>query len=109
MEQAKSLGAVVPPFWHTEVANQLGLKRRAQKISEAELAMALELIDDLALTTDRHIALTPENILDVMTRYQLTAYDAVYLELAVRLKLPLATFDRELIAAAPHAGVSLVL
>ncbi len=71
--------------------------------------MSLELIDDLNLTTDRHIALTPRNILNVISQYQLTAYDAVYLELAMRLKLPLATFDHELIAAAPQAGVSLVI
>ncbi len=109
LQQVKTFGAVVPPFWHTEVANQLGLKRRDQKISQAELVIALELITDLDLTTDGHIALTPLPILDLMAKYKLTAYDAVYLELAIRLKLPLATFDRELLAAAPHAGVSLVI
>jgi predicted nucleic acid-binding protein len=38
----------------------------------------------------------------------LTAYDAAYLELAKRKGRPLATFDKDLIAAAPQEGVSLV-
>jgi predicted nucleic acid-binding protein len=41
-------------------------------------------------------------------RYGLTAYDAAYLELAIRKGLPLATFDKELIAAAPLEGVKLI-
>jgi predicted nucleic acid-binding protein len=41
-------------------------------------------------------------------RYGLTAYDAAYLELAKRKGLPLATFDKELIAAATLEGVALV-
>ena len=41
-------------------------------------------------------------------RHRLSAYDAVYLELAHRLRLPLATADRALLAAAPEAGVELL-
>jgi predicted nucleic acid-binding protein len=40
--------------------------------------------------------------------HQLTAYDAAYLELAIRYKLPIATFDQALAKAAQAAGVSLV-
>ena len=46
-------------------------------------------------------------VLDLMRRHRLTAYDATYLELAIRLRLPLATKDRELLAAAPLVGVPL--
>jgi predicted nucleic acid-binding protein len=47
-------------------------------------------------------------ILDVARRYQLSSYDASYLELALRKQVPLATFDRELIRAARQAGVELL-
>jgi predicted nucleic acid-binding protein len=43
-----------------------------------------------------------------MRAYELTAYDATYLELAMRLKLPLATLDVQLIAAAKRAAVPLI-
>jgi predicted nucleic acid-binding protein len=47
-------------------------------------------------------------LLPVVRRYGLSAYDAAYLELAKRRGLPLATFDKELINAAPQEGVALV-
>ena len=95
-------------LWHLEVANLLGRSLRHRTIAQGEVTIAFELIQRLNLQTDS-TTLSSAEVVAWMTRYQLTAYDAVYLELAVRLKLPLATFDRELIAAAPHAGVSLVL
>ena len=42
-----------------------------------------------------------------MKRHRLTGYDAAYLELARRLRLPLATKDADLLRAAPVAGVAL--
>jgi predicted nucleic acid-binding protein len=40
--------------------------------------------------------------------YHLSAYDAAYLELAIREGLPLATLDDDLRRAASDAGVALV-
>jgi predicted nucleic acid-binding protein len=40
-------------------------------------------------------------------KFDLTFYDAMYLELAARLALPLATFDKELMKTAPLANVRL--
>ena len=41
-------------------------------------------------------------------RHSLTIYDAVYLEIAIRRSLPMATLDRELVNAARLEGVPLV-
>ncbi len=49
-----------------------------------------------------------KTILALAAQYRLTFYDAAYLELAMRLTLPLATLDDELLKAAPLAGVQLV-
>jgi predicted nucleic acid-binding protein len=40
-------------------------------------------------------------------KYGVSAYDAAYLALALRLGLPLATIDRRLRAAADAAGIAL--
>jgi predicted nucleic acid-binding protein len=46
-------------------------------------------------------------ILDLARRYRLSAYDAAYLELALRTQSPLASIDRALCSAAASAGVVL--
>jgi predicted nucleic acid-binding protein len=48
------------------------------------------------------------DLLVLVRRYGLTAYDAAYLELAKRKGLPLATLDKELITAASQESVALV-
>jgi predicted nucleic acid-binding protein len=47
-------------------------------------------------------------VIRVATEYQLTVYDAAYLELAKRTKLPLASLDGDLRKAALAAGVALL-
>lgn len=108
LRQALADGGVVPALWHLEVANQLGRSLRHRTIAQVDLNIAFELIQRIDLHTDSR-PWTSVEVVSLMTEYQLTAYDAVYLELAIRLRLPLATFDRELIAAAPRAGVSLIV
>lgn len=48
------------------------------------------------------------NVLPRAQRYNLTVYDATYLELAIRKKLPLATLDDKLIASARAEGLSVL-
>jgi predicted nucleic acid-binding protein len=99
-------GAVVPPLWFVEIANGLGMAERRGRIAEARLPEALSLLHSLPLTISEPPSLTwCESILALMRAYQLTAYDATYLELASRCRLPLATRDRDLLVAAPAAGV----
>lgn len=45
-------------------------------------------------------------VMDLARAYELSAYDAAYLELALRLGLPLATLDVRLRSAAERAGVA---
>lgn len=47
------------------------------------------------------------SIYELAQKYNLTSYDAAYLELAIRLGAPLATNDQDLINAAGQAGISL--
>jgi predicted nucleic acid-binding protein len=102
-------GAVVPALWRLEIANSLTVAVRRGRI-EANFRRAA--LTDLALLdiaiddqTDVHAW---GETLRVADFFQLTMYDAAYLELAQRRNLPLATLDSELRAAAKSLGLGLM-
>jgi predicted nucleic acid-binding protein len=99
--------AIVPPLWELELVNvgRTAVKRSTLTDDEARLAVSFVL--GLPITVDRAIV-PPERVLSLALTYDLTAYDAAYLELAMRLKLPIAAKDGDLRDAAEKAGVSLV-
>lgn len=99
--------AIVPPLWELELVNvgRTAVKRSTLTDDEARLAVSFVL--GLPITVDRAIV-PPERVLSLALTYGLTAYDAAYLELALRLKLPIAAKDGDLRDAADKAGVSLV-
>ena len=73
-----------------------------------ELDRALQILLALPIQTDLIAdSVLFEKIPVLAEQYALTAYDAAYLELALRERLPLATLDRQLRAAASSAGVAL--
>lgn len=102
-------GAVIPALWFVEITNVLGLAERRGRIEAAGLQEALRLLRSLPLVVDEPPSLAwSEPVLQLMRAHRLTAYDASYLELARRRGLPLATKDRDLLAAAPAVGVPLL-
>lgn len=102
-------GAVVPPLWFVEITNVLGMAERRGRITQAEVAEALRLLGSLPLAVDEPPSLGWSGpVLELMRAHRLTAYDATYLDLARRRGIPLATKDRDLLAAAPAIGVSLM-
>ena len=102
-------GAVVPSLWRIEVANALQMAVRRGRIDEGyrDLSIADLAIMDIVVDTesDRHVWSTTLNLAN---RFRLTLYDAVYLELAHRLALPLASLDRQLRRAASALGLALL-
>jgi predicted nucleic acid-binding protein len=99
-------GAVAPLHWPLEVANSLTVAIRRYRISADQRAEFLANLARLDIATDAH---TNEHAwsaaLHLADLYNLTVYDAAYLELAQRLRVPLATLDKDLAAAARKAGV----
>ena len=98
--------AVVPAIWPLEVGNVLAVAERKRRLDNASVTRFLELLGQLPLIYE------PEqknrmlrNILDLAREYRLSTYDASYLDLAMRLGLPLATRDGDLIKASKQAGV----
>jgi predicted nucleic acid-binding protein len=102
-------GAVVPSLWHLEVANSLTVAVRRKRISPAERADALSDLAQLDVSvddeTEQHAWRATAQLADL---HGLSVYDAVYLELAQRKRLPLVTLDKALIRAAEAAGVEVL-
>ncbi|MBU2743233.1 MULTISPECIES: type II toxin-antitoxin system VapC family toxin [Acidithiobacillus] len=102
-------GLCVPAHWALEVCNALLAGARRGRITMPELR---ELLPDLRLLPEaidhQTDAAAWSATLDLADEHGLTIYDAAYLELALRKKLPLATLDKQLLAAALAVGVALV-
>lgn len=97
---------VVPCLWWFEVRNILIVNERRRRITESDTASFLLNLSLLRLRVDPS---PDENALLRLARaHRLSAYDAAYLELAQRERLPLATLDADLRRAAAGEGVALV-
>ncbi|MGH2459121.1 MAG: type II toxin-antitoxin system VapC family toxin [Chloroflexota bacterium] len=101
--------AVVPSIWPLEAANVLLLAERRQRISEAQLSHFVTILRSLPITVSEiRLEAATGPVLSLARSHRLTAYDAAYLELAMREVLPPATQDHDLAAAARRVGVPLV-
>ncbi len=109
LELVKMEGAWVPALWRLEVANvlEVGVRRnrhdaRFRDETLADLALLPIAVD---ADTNQHAWQATVRLAE---RHRLTLYDAAYLELALRRRLPLATLDRELRKAAEAEAVPLL-
>ena len=98
--------AVVPMLLWFELRNVLLMAERRNRLSEAETARFLNYVRELPVEMDS----APDEIvvLGLARTHRLSVYDAVYLELAQRRTLPLATLDEALIDAARREKIPLV-
>jgi len=103
-------GANAPQLWPIEALNGLLMAERRKRIDSVLRRRLTGFLQALPIEIDTETAgLTWTEIAELAERHRLTSYDATYLELALRLGLPLATTDKALAAAAASAGVSLLL
>ncbi len=109
LDHVKREGALVPAIWHLEIANVLGLKFRDGNLSGPATDAAVSLLKALDIVTDsQYKERTVSNYIGEVLRFELAAYDALYVELALRTGLPLATFDKAMIVSARRFGVALM-
>ncbi len=98
--------AIAPSLWAVEVANALLVRERRQRLAASDIARFFELLNELSIETDPQTASRAfSDTLQLARTYGLSAYDAAYLELAMREGLVLATLDGRLTHAAKKAGV----
>lgn len=103
----KSSQAVAPPLLTLEIANVIAKVEAKGMVTEANSQHYLSLFGRLNIVMDETSATHAlGSILNLARRYKLSAYDASYLELALRTGLPIATLDADLAKAVQAAGVA---
>lgn len=99
-------GGVTPSIFWYEIRNVLVVNERRGRIDEADSERFLMRLRNLRLLHDAsHDAAT---LMALARKHGLSAYDAAYLETALRRGDSLATLDRHLGAAAAAEGVTLI-
>jgi predicted nucleic acid-binding protein len=106
------LTAVVPSIWAVEVANTFVKSVRRGTLTEEAVEYGLQTLESLVSSGSRvSVDSSSKSVREAYAaarRYQLSAYDGFYLQLAIDTRLPLATLDKGLRAAAVKAGVALL-
>lgn len=106
LERLKNEKAIVPSIWSLEVANVLLLSKKRKRISEIEVSTFIDDISQLPIIVEQSTANRAKHSIFVLAdEMDLTIYDATYLELAIREKIPLYTLDKQLIKAAKKMQV----
>lgn len=109
LDDISANGALVPGLWFLELGNVLLAAERRGRITASDAAARLELISTLPIYVDQNaIARAWSEILHLARAEKLTTYDATYLDLALRRRLPLATKDRALAEAAKRLDVAVL-
>ncbi len=101
-----SVQLVVPALWHYEMLNLLRSAVRRKRLAAEDLDLAVETLERVPMTLeDLPGAPARRRILHLASQFDLSAYDAAYLELADRFKVALETNDTKLKAAAKKLGL----
>ncbi len=105
LEALSEDGAVVPLLWCYEIANALVAGERRKRISSADVTRFLALLGDLPIEFEATSSGRLPELVSLARAHGLSAYDAAYLDVALRRGLPLATRDHSLMAAARRSGI----
>lgn len=106
LDAMQDVKACVPMTWGLEVTNVIVKAEEKSLVTEARSGAFLEMLEGVDIEVDAAtFAHALSDTVQLARRYKLSAYDATYLELALRLGLPLATLDEDLQKAAKKAGV----
>ena len=102
----KDSQAVVPSLLALEIANVVAKLEAKGVVTEADSQRYIAVLGRLDISVDQATAAYAlGDTLNLARRYNLSAYDAAYLELSLRQGVPLATLDADLAKAATTAGV----
>ena len=106
LDRLTESGATAPQLWPLEALNGLLAAERRGRIDAARRQLLSGFLQELPIAIDDETATRGWTATAPLAgQHRLTAYDAAYLELALRLRLPLATRDGPLMQAAQQAGV----
>lgn len=99
---------LAPAVWSLEIANAVLAGERRKRLGPSEIRQFTSLLESLSLVQDlRPVASHVNDVLPLARKHGLSAYDAAYLELAIRHRAPLSTLDEKLRRAAKVAGITI--
>jgi predicted nucleic acid-binding protein len=97
---------LVPAVWGLEIANAVLTGERSKRLRQPEIRRFTTLLGGLSLVQDtQSVGEHVSYVLPLARQYNLSAYDAAYLELSIRYGTALATLDGKLRKAALKAGI----
>jgi predicted nucleic acid-binding protein len=96
---------VVPSIWWYEIWNVLIMNERRNRISPEDSAKFIRDLSQFSIGVDFPGG---THLMDLSRKHKISAYDAAYLASAQSNRLPLATLDRSLQAAASAEGIPLL-
>ena len=107
--EALTAGAVVPAFWRLEVANGALQAHRRGRFDRDVLGFILAEFSKVDVLVDPEGTASPWGaVADLAERHHLSIYDACYLEIAARRRIPLATLDLKLRKAAQAEAIEVL-
>lgn len=89
-------------FW-AEMRNILVISGRRGRLTDNMVSEAISILDALNVNLDN--APDGNRVLQLARGHDLTVYDAIYLELALRLQTPFLTLDKKLAKAAERESI----
>ena len=104
----KGITIFVPAVWSLEIANAILVGERRKRLKHPEILRFLALLESLPVSQDdQTVSESITHVLPLARAHGLSAYDAAYLELAIRHNCPVATFDSGLEKAAKDARIDI--
>jgi predicted nucleic acid-binding protein len=101
--------AVVPEVWPFEIANNIFVSHSKRKrIDDQQISEYLELLRALSIRVEYQPLRNNVELESLARQWNIAAYDAAYLALAIRKNIPLANSDGGLKSAAIAMGVSIL-
>lgn len=109
LDRVAETGAFAPSLWPLEALNGLLMAERRRRVDARRRQRLAGFLRALPITLDPETADQAWSVTARLAeRYRLSVYDAAYLELAQRRKVPLATLDGDLIRAAKALGTTVL-
>jgi predicted nucleic acid-binding protein len=99
---------LVPTLWPIEITNALLVAERRNRVKQSTIRQFVALLNGLTvLLVSQSVTESVSNVLPLAREYNLSAYDAAYLDVALRHGIPLATLDNNLQKAGAKAGIKI--
>ena len=109
LDRMEEEAVLVPALWYLEVANVLAMAEKRNRITADNSDNFVQLLERFDMEVDEDgSGRAFGTLLPLCRKHGLTSYDAVYLDLAVRRRLPLATLDDGLRRSAKALGIKLL-